>query len=97
MWMFILTLFTFLALVAMGGYYWYTQMGYTLVKNTDYFGNDDQFLKGKTLDELKEACMKNKKCLGFNQKGYLKNKLQNQTSVDYDFYVKGRSLRNLFS
>ena len=45
---------------------------FTFYKHLDSVGSDLFREYGKSIDELKEICIKNKRCIAFNSLGYLK-------------------------
>lgn len=56
-----------------------TEEGYTFAQGQDSSGNDiipPSPLTGKTVPQLKEACNAIADCVGFNNNGWLKNKLK---------------------
>ncbi len=81
-----------------------TPEGYTFLQGKDSGGNDirpPSPLKGRTVNQLKAACNNTSGCVGFNNNGWLKNKLKAISSWTHwtndpnkGFYYKASALPN---
>lgn len=67
--------------------------GYIFFPNKDSMGHDIQHIPNKTVEELKEECDKDPKCIGFNTLGYMKHTINDEDDFislpNYDGKLSG--------
>ena len=65
-----------------------TDADFIFYENKDTPGYDIEFQSGKSVEELKKACLANSDCVGFNTLGFMKNYIHDSKNLEDSYYLR---------